>query len=66
MRFMQPHAQANYEINHILTQESWHLSECLEVLPLIDAQKFSAYFPRLLSGTFVEALIGGSFLTHIS
>uniref|UniRef100_A0A7I4B9I0 Insulin-degrading enzyme-like 1, peroxisomal n=1 Tax=Physcomitrium patens TaxID=3218 RepID=A0A7I4B9I0_PHYPA len=60
MRFMQPHAQANYEINHILTQESWHLSECLEVLPLIDAQKFSAYFPRLLSGTFVEALIGGN------
>lgn len=65
MRFMQPHGQAHYEINHILSHGTWHLTECLDVLPLIDAQAFTVFFPRLLSRMFVEALIGGSFLTQM-
>jgi insulysin len=60
MRFMQPHGQAHYEINHILSHGTWHLTECLDVLPSIDAQAFTDFFPRLLSRTFVEALIGGN------
>ncbi|KAG0597423.1 hypothetical protein M758_UG337100 [Ceratodon purpureus] len=60
MRFMQPHGQAHYEINHILSHGTWHLTECLDALPFIDAQTFTDFFPRLLSRTFVEALIGGN------
>ncbi|XP_024375007.1 insulin-degrading enzyme-like 1, peroxisomal isoform X1 [Physcomitrium patens] len=60
MRFMQPHGQAHYEINHILSHGAWHLTECLDVLPSIDAQAFTVFFPRLLSRMFVEALVGGN------
>lgn len=62
MRFMQPQAQANYNINHLLQHTSWHLTECLDVLPSLDARALTVFFPRLLSRVFIEAFIGGSSL----
>ena len=64
MRFMQPQAQANYNINHLLQHTSWHLTECLDVLPSLDARALTVFFPRLLSRVFIEAFIGGSSLLH--
>lgn len=62
LKFQQPYQQAMYYCSLILQDGTWPWMEQLEVLPLLDPEDLSKFFPIMLSKAFLECYIAGLFL----
>jgi len=61
-RFQQPYQQVMYNCSMLLEHRRWHITEFIEVLPTLEAQDLTAFFPRILSRVFFECFIAGMLL----
>lgn len=66
LKFQKPHQQAKHYCSLILHDSTWPWRELLEVLPHLEAEDLSKFFPTMLSRTFLECYIAGHFLSSFS
>ncbi|KAH7661783.1 insulysin protein [Dioscorea alata] len=59
-KFRQPCQQAMYYCSLLLEEQIWPLSEQLEILPFLEADHLTKFYPCLLSRAFVECYIAGN------
>lgn len=59
MQFRQPYEQADYNFYHLIQHKIWHMNEYLEVLPFLEADALTSFFPRILSRVHVEGYAAG-------
>ena len=60
-KYQQPYQQAMYCCSLILQDQTWPWMEQLEVLPLLQAEDLSKFVPAMLSRTFLECYVAGSY-----
>lgn len=63
-KFQQPYQQAMYYCSLILADQTWPWNDGLEALPHLQADNLSQFFPLMLSRTFLECYISGSYITQ--
>lgn len=61
LKFQQPYQQAMYHCSLILQDSTWPWMEQLEILPQLEAEDLSKFFPIMLSRAFLECYISGLF-----
>lgn len=59
-KYQQPYQQAMYYCSLILQDQTWPWIEQLEVLPNLQAEDLAKFVPAMLSRTFFECYIAGS------
>lgn len=63
-KFQQPYEQAMYYCSLILEDQTWPWNDGLEALPHLQADNLTQFFPLMLSRTFLECYISGSYITQ--
>lgn len=58
-KYQQPYEQAMYYCSLIIEDQSWPLSEQLEVLLHLDAADLTKFWPCMLSKAFLECYVAG-------
>uniref|UniRef100_A0A1D1YFR5 Zinc-metallopeptidase, peroxisomal n=1 Tax=Anthurium amnicola TaxID=1678845 RepID=A0A1D1YFR5_9ARAE len=59
-KFQKPYQQALYYCSLLLSDQSWPLSEELDVLPQLETSDLAKFIPQLLSKAFLEGYIAGN------
>lgn len=59
-KFRQPYQQAMYYCSLLLQDHAWPWNEELEVLPYLEADHLTNFFPHLLSRSFLECFVAGN------
>ncbi|KAK2994516.1 hypothetical protein RJ640_010794 [Escallonia rubra] len=59
-KFQQPYQQAMYNCSLILQDRTWPWSDELEVLPYLEADDLSRFYPLMLARVFVECYVAGN------
>lgn len=63
MKFQQPYQQAMYYCSLILQDQTWPWNEELEALSHLEADNLANFYPLILSRTFIECYVAGSYFT---
>ncbi|XP_057438666.1 insulin-degrading enzyme-like 1, peroxisomal [Lotus japonicus] len=63
-KYRQPYQQAMYYFSLILQDQTWPLTEQLEVLPILQVDDLTKFVTGLLSRTFIECYIAGNIESH--
>lgn len=62
LKYQQPYQQAMYYCSLLLQDQTRPWREHLEVLPLLQAEDLAKFVPAMLSRTFLECYIAGSYV----
>ncbi|MQM15944.1 hypothetical protein Taro_048894, partial [Colocasia esculenta] len=59
-QFQQPYQQALYYCSLLLSDQSWPLSDKLDVLPQLEVGHLAKFIPQILSKVFLEGFVAGN------